>query len=340
MAIRGGPRRFHIRILPTILLTAAILLLPALLYAYGRQDDSFEVRRVKVSGTKRIAEKDALRLLRAEYLGTNLFTVTRQDVRTTLDKLPYLAGVVIDRQFPTTLRVRVVEYKPAAYVLARDYWYVVSDTGHVIDRVGTKETTLTAAVEQQEPSPGDTGTTTATSPSATASASPAATASPSSSATLAASASAPATPASSSSTATATPASSGAAVSDPAAVAAALDRGPRGVKLKLPRIAATTKLKPGGEVRDEDLLAALGVVVGLPDSLRARVAVVDVQPGRQVGLSFTDDLEVEIGDTHRLVAKVLALRAVLKAYEARGEHATFVDVSIPDRPLGRPRLTS
>lgn len=328
MAIRGGPPRFHIRILPTILLTAAILLLPALLYAYGRQDDSFEVRRVKVSGTKRIAEKDALRLLRAEYLGTNLFTVTRQDVRTTLDKLPYLAGVVIDRQFPTTLRVRVVEYKPAAYVLARDYWYVVSDTGHVIDRVGTKETTLTAAVEQQESSPGDTGMT-ATSPSVTASAA-VATASPSPSAT----------PASSSLAAAATAASFGAAVSDPAAVAATLDRGPRGVKLKLPRIAATTKLKPGGEVRDKDLLAALGIVVGLPDSLRARVAVVDVQPGRQVGLSFTDDLEVEIGDTQRLVAKVLALRAVLKAYEVRGEHATFVDVSIPDRPLGRPRLTS
>ncbi len=123
-------------------------------------------------------------------------------------------------------------------------------------------------------------------------------------------------------------------------MAAALDRGPGGAKLVLPRIASQERLKTGKAVRDEDLRAALAVLTGLPGTVGRRVRVVDVQPGGQVTLSLDAGLEVEFGDTTRLVAKALALRAVLQAYDRRHVHPTFVDVSIPDRPLGRPRLTS
>jgi hypothetical protein len=360
MAQRGGDRRFRIRILPSVLLTAAILLLPAMLYAWGRQADSFEVRQIKVTGTKRVPRKEVATLLRRDYLGTNLFRVTQADVLATLDKLPYVAGVVVDRRFPTTLHVEVIEYRPAAYVLSRDHWYVVSDSGHVVDKLPATEATMdgetgaedTTAAGSGEAALGDgvstadgaatTSETTGASatPAPGASGSPVAeeTASLGDGATVGGVANDAGTDTTDAVDAVGQDASSQA--TDPAAVAAALSRGPHGVKLQLPRIASSQKLKPGAQVRDEDLRTALAVVAGLPGSLRRRVNVVDVQPGGQVTLSLDGSLTVEMGDTTRLLAKVLSLRAVLRAYEVRGKSATFVDVSIPDRPLARPRLIS
>ena len=51
-------------------------------------------------------------------------------------------------------------------------------------------------------------------------------------------------------------------------------------------------------------------------------------------------LTVEFGGAARLTAKVIALKAVLGRYHARGVTCTFVDVSVPDRPLAAPVLSS
>jgi hypothetical protein len=57
-------------------------------------------------------------------------------------------------------------------------------------------------------------------------------------------------------------------------------------------------------------------------------------------LDLAGGLRVELGDEQRLTAKVLALSAVLAAYQRAGTDVIFIDVSTPDRPLGRPRLSS
>ncbi len=136
MTRRGAAGRLHFRVLPSVLLTAAILLFPALLYAWGRQADAFSIECITVTGGRRVPEKQALRELRAEFLGRNLFTVTTDDVRAALARFCYLAAVEVDRDFPTTLRVRLVEHEPALYVLARGRWFVVADDGHVVCELG------------------------------------------------------------------------------------------------------------------------------------------------------------------------------------------------------------
>jgi hypothetical protein len=47
---------------------------------------------------------------------------------------------------------------------------------------------------------------------------------------------------------------------------------------------------------------------------------------------------VIVGGAESLRAKGLALDAVLAYYAARRTTITFVDVSVPDRPLARPML--
>jgi len=124
--------RPRFRLLPTVLLTLAILAVPTAVYAWGRSSSSFDIATVRVTGTQLVPEKRALRLLREEYAGENLFSVTGGDVRRTLAPLCFVRGAKIDRDFPETLAVTLTEYEPAAYALAGSRWYVVDRDGYVI----------------------------------------------------------------------------------------------------------------------------------------------------------------------------------------------------------------
>jgi len=327
---RSGASRFRVRMLPSVLLTAAILLLPALLYAWGRQADAFAVKRVTVAGGHRVSEKQALRALRREFLGDNLFTITTGDVRTALDKYCYLAAVEVDRDFPSDLRVRLVEHKPSVYVLAKGRWFVVADTGHVICEVGEKAGMVSrpasggAAVITPSPTPSD-------EPAAVPSMSPS-------------SAVSVVTPAGGGEDAAAAAAQAAAAhvaaAQAAAARATALAKGPPAMKPVLPRMASAVLPVSGRAVADEKVSAGLRVLAGLPASLRNKVKVVSVDKAGQVSLSLTNGPFVELGAEERLVAKVLSLRAVLAVYQRAGTAPTYIDVSSPDRPLGSPRLSS
>ena len=319
--------------LPSVLLTAAILLLPALLYAWGRHADSFAVERVTVAGGHRVSEKQALRTLRREFLGDNLFTITTGDVRAALDEYCYLAAVEVDRDFPTDLRVRLVEYRPSMYVLAKGRWFVVADTGHVICEVGEAKATPSRPASAGVPAATSSPTSSAT-PSVTPSESP------SSSASAVTPVGAGEDAAAAQAAAAQAAAAQAAAAQAAAARAAALAGGPTAMKPVLPRMASAVLPVPGREVADEKLRAGLRVLTGLPASLRKKVKVVSVDKAGQVSLYLTNGPFVEFGAGERLVAKVLSLRAVLAAYQRAGNTPTFIDVSSPDRPLGRPRLSS
>ena len=52
MAKGGGANRPRFRLLPTVLLAAAILLLPTAVYAWGRSSGSFTVNHVSATGTE------------------------------------------------------------------------------------------------------------------------------------------------------------------------------------------------------------------------------------------------------------------------------------------------
>ncbi len=124
--------RPRFRLLPTVLLTLAILVVPTAVYAWGRSSSSFDIATVRVTGAQLVPEKRALRLLREEYAGENLFSVTGGDVRRTLAPLCFVRGAKIDRDFPETLAVTLTEYEPAAYALAGSRWFVVDRDGYVI----------------------------------------------------------------------------------------------------------------------------------------------------------------------------------------------------------------
>ena len=309
MAKGGGASRPRFRLLPTVLLTAAILALPTVVYGWGRSSSSFAIHKVEVSGTELVPERRVLRLLRRDYLGHNLFTVTTKDVRASLAPLYYISDARVDRDFPGTLRVSVVEHRPAVYALAGSRWYVIADDGHVICEEkrpkGDKTDAVAGAGSAETASARSSGA--ATEATATVSAADAA---------------------------AGLPVPTGKA----ARLLAALQAGPPGATLRLPRLAADDPVAVGTTLVAAGVRAALPVVASLPRALRDRLAVVEVTPEGQLTLRFAGGPVVVWGGAERTLAKTLALRVVLDRYQTVSKDCAFVDVSIPDRVLARPVL--
>jgi len=215
----------------------------------------------------------------------------------------------VDRDFPGTLRVSVVEHRPAVYALAGSRWYVIADDGHVI-------------CEEKRPKGDETD--------AAAGAGSAETASARSSG------------AATETTATVSTADAAAGLPAPtgkaARLLAALQAGPPGATLRLPRLAADGPVAVGTTLAAAGIRAALPVVAGLPRALYERLAVVEVTPEGQLTLRFAGGPVVVWGGAERTLAKTLALGVVLDRYETVSKDCAFVDVSIPDRVLARPVL--
>jgi cell division septal protein FtsQ len=320
MASRRGRRQRRFRILPSIVLTIVILLLPAGVYAYGRYAGAFKVKDVVLTGAKRVPAKKALAMLTTRYRGRNLFTISTGDILGQLKAYPYFRAAKIDRDFPDTLRVSITEYQPAAYLLTGDGWYVVTTDGYVI-----------AALRHANG-----GSATTTGGSATTSGG---------SAPTSGSAAAPATGASgTAASGTAADTKQSAAAAQQAAANAlkqTLLAGPPAVAHPaLPAVFTAAPVTVGQMIADQQVLTALRVVASLPVIQRRTAAYAAVTATGAAQVVLRSGLVVALGDDSRLTAKALALKAVLAQYAHRGVTATAVDVSVPDRPLAKPRLPS
>ena len=308
-ARRASRPRF--RLLPTVLLTLAILAVPTAVYAWGRSSSSFDITAIDVAGTHLVPEKRALRLLREEYVGRNLFSVTGGDVRRTLAPLSFVRGARIDRDFPETLAVTLTEYEPAAYALAGSRWYVVDRNGYVV--CSAAEATDQLARK------------------------PAKKASPEASATPGSADAADADAAESAAAQDPETATTG---DDPGKAGSVLERllaGPGKATLSLPRMAVAGKVREGSVVTDKAAAEMLSVIAALPRSLQRSLTAVQNDDG-QITLRFVDGPVTTWGAAERTLAKTVALRTVLKEYARAGKTCTLLDVSIPDRTLARPVL--
>ena len=105
----------------------------------------------------------------------------------------------------------------------------------------------------------------------------------------------------------------------------------------LPVIVTDASLRVGGTVTDPHVRNALAVLAALPRPLRRTVLGASATE-TSIRVYVRAGPTIEFGDTGALAGKVLALKAVLGRYRARHVTCTFVDVSVPDRPLGAPLL--
>ena len=322
MSTIGHRRR---RALTTIALAVLIVAVPLAVYTWGRESGTFQVRHVVVAGERPAHTRVLGAVLRRRFLGVNLFMVSTARVRAALAGFPYVDRVVIDRDFPDTLRVRMTEYVPAALLRSAGRWYVVSSGGRVLAQASTSAARSTPSSTTSPASGSSSGGNGAT----TKSGSPVASSSPTASGTPVA-------------TATGLSAGQSSSTAPPRTSDTTLPRPPANVRLPrgarhLPVVVSSTPATVGTTVTDPHARQALIVLAALPVAMRR-----DVLGARATDTSIrvyvTGGTTIEFGDTGGLPAKVVSLKAVLARYRARHIACTFVDVSVPDRPLGAPQL--
>ena len=74
-----------------------------------------------------------------DVVGENLLFVSAADVAKDAEELPWVAAARVDRVLPNTLRVRIVERSPALVLTTESESWIVSGSGHVLQRARGNE---------------------------------------------------------------------------------------------------------------------------------------------------------------------------------------------------------
>jgi cell division protein FtsQ len=123
-----------LRVLPSgraLLVGVALVAAAAGLYALGRETSMFAVRTVQVEG----APPALAAQVRAElvsFSGTSLLALNGAQVVNRLENLPTVVSATYDRDFPHTLRVRVVPEVGVAVLRSGAASWLVSARGRII----------------------------------------------------------------------------------------------------------------------------------------------------------------------------------------------------------------
>lgn len=130
---RGSPKKRMIRRARKYLLHYILLLLFCLAIAFIMcYTVFFKLDKIKISGCTMYSESQIVDEIGAQK-GDSLFQINISNAeKRLLGKMPYLQSVTITRQFPTTLKVDIVEETVLGAVYTSDGFAIISDTGKVL----------------------------------------------------------------------------------------------------------------------------------------------------------------------------------------------------------------
>lgn len=118
----------------TLGVAAAVLVVLGLLYLAARETPLFALREVEVTGGPP-AVRQAVLEAAEPFLGESLVALDRDELRRTLEALPTVQSLRIDRAFPHTLRIAVSPERPLALVRRGRRGWVVSERGRVMQEL-------------------------------------------------------------------------------------------------------------------------------------------------------------------------------------------------------------
>jgi cell division septal protein FtsQ len=126
-----------LRVLPSgraLLIATAVVLIAGGLYGVARETSMFAVRTVVIQGaTPALAAQVRAALRQVE--GTNLLALKGRDVVPRVENLPAVQSATYDRDFPHTLRVRIVPEVPVAVLRSGAASWLISARARVISVV-------------------------------------------------------------------------------------------------------------------------------------------------------------------------------------------------------------
>ncbi|MGH3036218.1 MAG: cell division protein FtsQ/DivIB [Gaiellaceae bacterium] len=118
----------------TLVVAGAVLGMLGLFYLAARETSLFAVREVDVTGAPPAVRKAVLETA-APFVGESLVALDRDELRRSLEALPTVRSLRIDRAFPHTLRIAVAPERPLAVLRRGRNGWVVSERGRVMQEL-------------------------------------------------------------------------------------------------------------------------------------------------------------------------------------------------------------
>lgn len=107
-------------------------------YRYVRDAEYLRVKRIQMYGLDALDEGTivaAAGVTRAD----NILLVNEDDVKTRIERLPYVNRCTVSRVFPDLLIIAIEERKPAAVLLAHGHSLAIDEEGTVLKELGLNE---------------------------------------------------------------------------------------------------------------------------------------------------------------------------------------------------------
>lgn len=140
-AVRPPRKRATLGTLLKPLMTAMVLVgMPVAVVTWLTTSPAFAVTEVTVDGADRVSQHWVLSLLAPAY-GENLLWLDLEAAASSLDEHPWVEGLVLRKELPGRLAVRVRERRPAAVVPCAGELCYAEAGGRVIAPVGAGEAT-------------------------------------------------------------------------------------------------------------------------------------------------------------------------------------------------------
>jgi cell division protein FtsQ len=118
----------------TLAVAGAVLGVLGLLYLAARETPLFAVHEVDVTGAPP-AVREAVLEAAQPFLGESLVALDRDELRRSLEALPTVRSLQIDRAFPHTLRIAVSPERPLALLRRGRRGWLVSERGRVMQEL-------------------------------------------------------------------------------------------------------------------------------------------------------------------------------------------------------------
>jgi cell division septal protein FtsQ len=121
--VRRNQRRIQVQrllgVLGHIAVVATVLAIAAWLYLRAQSDVRFALKTIDVTGAVQ-TPRAAIDEVTKSYAGTNLFRLDITRLQESLQRLPWVSRVEIEKNLPDTLHIRVVERVPVALLHTDD----------------------------------------------------------------------------------------------------------------------------------------------------------------------------------------------------------------------------
>ncbi len=103
-------------------------------YLYGKTADIMRINRIEVTGNKHLSDKEIISLMKLGR-GESMLRISSRELSERVLKSPWIRDVVIRKELPHTLIVKVKEAEPLALLKRKGHLYIVSRRGEILEEL-------------------------------------------------------------------------------------------------------------------------------------------------------------------------------------------------------------